>query len=242
MLGLRPKLALAFGGLLAIVLVVSVLSLWVLSRYSGALDRFLFENYRSVGYSQNMKDAVDELNLAADLALRGDFPEATLLRSNSVPKFEKNLQDEFNNVTLPGEGEAAEQLRTAWQAYLATNDKLLNPATSTAERERDFRGTLRDQSRTVKDRAQVIARMNLENMVKEDGEIKRTAAKTRTSMIALAIAASVLAIVFAAVVSRSLLQPLRSLTKSAREIEHGNLDLVVKVRGRDEVGQLAEAF
>src|SRR5262249_6912149 len=33
-----------------------------------------------------------------------------------------------------------------------------------------------------------------------------------------------------------------SLTKSAREIERGNLDLVVAVRSKDEVGQLAEAF
>ena len=42
--------------------------------------------------------------------------------------------------------------------------------------------------------------------------------------------------------ARSILQPLKTLTKSFREIEQGNLDLVVQVRTRDELRQLAEAF
>ena len=44
------------------------------------------------------------------------------------------------------------------------------------------------------------------------------------------------------VVSRSILRPLRAVTKSIREIEQGNLDLVVQVKSRDELHQLAEAF
>src|SRR4029077_8519306 len=35
---------------------------------------------------------------------------------------------------------------------------------------------------------------------------------------------------------------LRTVTKSIREIEQGNLDLVVQVKSRDELHQLAEAF
>jgi signal transduction histidine kinase len=39
-----------------------------------------------------------------------------------------------------------------------------------------------------------------------------------------------------------MLEPVKALTRSAREIEQGNLDLVVQVRSRDELYQLAEAF
>jgi signal transduction histidine kinase len=42
--------------------------------------------------------------------------------------------------------------------------------------------------------------------------------------------------------SRAILVPLRRLTESAHEIEGGNLDLVVQVTSRDELGQLAAAF
>ena len=51
-----------------------------------------------------------------------------------------------------------------------------------------------------------------------------------------------LAVLFTAVVTRSILRPLMTLTKSCKEIEQGNLDLVVQVKSRDELHQLAEAF
>ena len=52
----------------------------------------------------------------------------------------------------------------------------------------------------------------------------------------------VLGTLLIALVGRWILQPLRTFTQSVREIEAGNLNLVVPVRSRDEVGQLAEAF
>jgi NtrC-family two-component system sensor histidine kinase KinB len=62
------------------------------------------------------------------------------------------------------------------------------------------------------------------------------------SRIFLAIAGSAMAVILTAVVSRSILRPLEMLTKSFREIEEGNLDLVVQVNSRDELHQLAEGF
>ena len=38
------------------------------------------------------------------------------------------------------------------------------------------------------------------------------------------------------------MRPIASLTRSVREIQKGNLDLVVNVRSQDEIGQLGEAI
>src|SRR5438477_3317641 len=75
-----------------------------------------------------------------------------------------------------------------------------------------------------------------------DGRVKAMADSASRLMVILAAAGVALAVLFIAVVGRSILQPLRTLTRSAREIEQGNLDLVVQVRSRDELRQLAEAF
>lgn len=242
MIGFRPKLTLAFGGVLAILLIVSCFSLWILNSYSRALDRFLFENYRSVGYAQGMRDAIEDMDYAAVLSIYGDAVLAGRARDAAAAKFESNLKDEFNNLTLAGEADAARELQNRFRVYLDAHAKVFDASRSIAEREAVLRGGLEDSGRLVKEQTQVITRMNLENMVRGDGEIKTTAANTRTAMIVLLIAGLGMAVAFIAVVSRSLLRPLRSLTKSAREIERGNLDLMVKVRGHDEVGQLAEAF
>ena len=64
MIGLRQKLVLGFGGLLAILLIVSALGVEVLTQYRAKLDKFYYENWRSVVYGQNMLEALDRLNTA----------------------------------------------------------------------------------------------------------------------------------------------------------------------------------
>src|ERR1700689_983052 len=65
MFGLRQKLLFGFGGLLAILLLVSALGIAVLTQYRGALDKFYYENWRSVEYGQNMLEALEHLGQAA---------------------------------------------------------------------------------------------------------------------------------------------------------------------------------
>ena len=50
------------------------------------------------------------------------------------------------------------------------------------------------------------------------------------------------AIGFMVLVIPSILEPIASLTKSVREVQKGNLDLIVNVSSKDEIGQLSQAF
>lgn len=242
MFGLRQKLALGFGGLLVILATVSVLGIVVLARYSGAMEKFLSENYRSVVYAQHMQDAIGQMDLGADLAAAGDLAEGQRVAAAGRQQFEQNLRDERQNITLPQEGEAAAGLRESWEQYQASHARLMVPATPPAERQRLRREVLQGQSARVKEWAGKIAQMNLENMVSVDGQVRQTAVAARRLMYFLLVAGVALGVLFVGVLSRSILQPLRTLTRSAGEIEQGNLDLTVPVRSRDEVGQLAEAF
>jgi NtrC-family two-component system sensor histidine kinase KinB len=238
MFGLRQKLSLGFGGLLVILLLVSALSVLVLNRYSAALQKFLFENYRSVEYGQNMKDAIDQLDAIARNGVAGRFDSPAAARES----FENNLRDETKNITLhPQEDQIVATLADEWAAYQKAHASVVDPATSAQQREQAYR-QMENLSADVKKSAQDIIAINLKNMVVEDGQIRRSAASARTLMYALSAAGAIIAILFIVVLGRSMLQPLLSLTKSAREIERGNLDLVVQVRSKDEVGQLAEAF
>ncbi|HEY7088888.1 MAG TPA: ATP-binding protein [Tepidisphaeraceae bacterium] len=242
MFGLRQKLSLAFGGLLAILLLVSALSLLVLNRYSAALQRFLVENYRSVEYGQHMKDSIEQLDAAARDALGGRFDPIAVPAAAARETFESNLRDEQKNITLhPQEDRAVTALLENWAAYKQTYDLTVDPTKSADARQAAYQ-ELETYSVKVRKNAQGIVDLNLGNMVREDGQIRSSAAAARTMMYALAAAGVLLSILFIVVLGRSMLQPLSSLTRSAREIERGNLDLVVQVRSKDEVGQLAEAF
>jgi signal transduction histidine kinase len=110
------------------------------------------------------------------------------------------------------------------------------------ERRALYRERLVPLSQQVKSTAQRVIAINLENIVSIDGQVRQSAVRSQWTMYALLAAGAGLAILLFGTISRSILRPLGLLTRSAREIEAGNLDLVVSVPSRDEVGQLAAAF
>lgn len=242
MLSLRQKLALGFGGLVVILLVVGALSIAALTRYSHALDRFLSENYRSVEYGQNMKDAIDHLDDSADAFILGEVDRADELTRKYTQVFETNLAGERANITLKNEGETAQQLAAAWKKYQSDQVRLRDPGLKDEQRRALYRESVRPDGDAVQSLAQEIVQMNLRNMVSVDGQVKTTAVATQRGLYIMVAVGLLLAVLFVAVLSRYILQPLTAVTQSAREIERGNLDLIVPVRSKDELGQLAEAF
>lgn len=241
MTSLRCKLWFGFGAVLAILVIVSALCVAVLTRYSHALERVLRENYDSAVYCDAMKDALDQLNLGAQELIwesAGAMPPADHQRQ--IERFETNLRQQLGNTTLPGEADLSEQLRTSWGKYRAVEKSF--GSSQAPQRAQLYRGELLPQYRQLKQLAQRVADMNMRNVDSVDGKVKRTLASVRSWLLILVVAGGVLTSLFIAGVGASILESIRALTRSARDIEAGNLDQVVPVGTHDEMGQLASAF
>jgi two-component system, NtrC family, sensor histidine kinase KinB len=260
MFGLRQKLIFGFGGLLAILLMVSALGVAVLSQYRSQLDKFYYENWRSVEYGQHMVDSLERLGNIIKPVVDAEHPPtaqalatARAASASAIGVFDKNDDDENHNITLPGEREIAEQLTIKWSGknldgqpqgadfYRGAYLKLLDDKTTPQERATAY-ATIERLTPEVRDQARNVISLNLDNMKPIDGQVKSMADRAARLMILLAVTGVGIAILFTAIVARAILQPLKTLTRSFREIEQGNLDLVVQVKSRDELHQLAEAF
>jgi NtrC-family two-component system sensor histidine kinase KinB len=246
LLGLRPKLALGFGGILALFITGGIYSIALLDRLGSSIDVILRENYESVVACEQMKEALERMDSAALFSLAGDLARGRELTAANRPRFEKALATELANITLPGEGELAQRLarlygeyRPALERFLA--DGGLGPAPPEARRAFYF-GTLLPLFQQIKVTADQILDLNQRNMVEANARARRMAAEARRRTLLLLVFGAVTAAAFVAFLSQSMLGPVRRLTASAREIEGGNLDLVVPVTSRDELGQLAAAF
>src|SRR6478672_3969526 len=112
MFGLRQKLTLGFGGLLAILLLVSGLGIAVTQQHRRALGTFLTENWRSVEYGQKMIAALERLDELAAPQVDGNNDPSTVAAAAAQPlaDFNANLDREHNSITLKGEKEKAEEL------------------------------------------------------------------------------------------------------------------------------------
>lgn len=240
MKSLRIKLTLAFGGLLAILLAVSILSILVLTSYSHTLETLFRENYDSAIYCDRMKEALDALNSGAEhLTFQDPLSLGRIDPRSEIKAFESNLNSQLANCTLPGELELTRRLQSLWVDYKATYQQLDAATPSSAE---FYRLQIFPRYLATRGLAQQVADMNMENMVSVDGRVKHTLIAVRRALWVLVVAGILLALTLLGTVGATILRPLRTLILSARQIESGNLELNMPVRSRDEVGQLTAAF
>ncbi len=241
-LGFRQKLTLAFGGLLALLFVVGTTSILLLARYSATLETIFRENYDTVLYARHMQEAIDVLDDLAEASLWNEDAVNRDTQERASKKFELNLRAELGNITLPGEAEAARELSEEWNEYRTNLDKLFERRDDMRSRREFYRSLLLPQAQAAQATAQRVIDINLANMLSVDGQVRAQAARSRRTMIALMLVGALLAVTFTIAITRSILKPLRTLTRSVREVEQGNLDLAVPLTSRDELGELAEAF
>ncbi len=79
-------------------------------------------------------------------------------------------------------------------------------------------------------------------MEQRKGDNESTVATTNTTILASAIGAILLGILFVVMLSRSITRPLLRAVKAAEQVASGDLDVEIEVSSRDEVGQLMQAL
>jgi NtrC-family two-component system sensor histidine kinase KinB len=242
MIGLREKLSLGFGGLLLIILIIGGQSIVQFGELGQSIDVILRENYRSVVACQEMKEALERMNSGILFVLLGHDGEGRELIHTNEERFGKALQAELNNITLPGEGEKAAALKVLFARYQEALDGVLEPGASREVcLDRLFRG-VQPLFQQAKATADDILRMNQGNMNEANERARKQATSARHRMYLFLAFGFLISAAFIFFTGRWILRPIKMLIRSTEEIRGGNLDLVVRVNSRDEIGRLAEAF
>ena len=242
MLGIRQKLSMGFGGLLIIILIIGVQSIIQLTRLGVSIDVILRENYRSVIACQEMKEALERIDSGILFTLLGYTQEGIEMIRKNQSVFENALQVELNNITVPGEGEKAAHVVDLFRQYRKILKTAENPETPLDERQKIYFTQLFPLFQEIKTTAGQILDMNQQNMSDANDRARSKAASSRKYMYMLLLAGAVVAVGFVIFTEKWILRPIHRLIRSAEEIKGGNLDLVVPIESKDEVGRLSEAF
>jgi NtrC-family two-component system sensor histidine kinase KinB len=242
MFGLRTKILLGFGGLLVILVTVSLLGETVLDRYGGAMRRTFTEDFQSVSACEDMNHAVDGI----DTALQQHFWRGAEIKRADLDHwrdfFDKRLAGQRTAATLPGEKEATNQLAHLWIDYKTLYPRLLDESVPQEARKTEYARSGLPKAMEVQAAIHRLVAMNLGSMLSTHGSASSIANRAKWAMHMLTLSGAAMALLFALLIARFILQPVRMLTGSVRQIEKGNLDLTVPVTSRDELGTLAAAF
>jgi signal transduction histidine kinase len=240
---LRNKLLLGITPLVAIMLGLGLFSVVMFSRLGNNIDVILRENYRSVLAAEGMKEALERIDSSLLFAIGGEEKRARAQFEEFRPMFDRNFTIEENNITLPGEQEMVDALRELWGRYFALTGRFyaLGPG-NRDERTRLYFSELLPTFSAIKREADAILALNQKNMEVEDGRARNAAAVSIRLMMVAVLGAAIVATMIALVLSRSILEPIGAVTRGARAMAQGELDQVVPVVTRDELGELAAAF
>jgi two-component system, NtrC family, sensor histidine kinase KinB len=242
MLGLRQKLSLGFGGLLLIILIIGIQSIIYLNRLGSSIDVILQENYRSVIAAQEMKEALERIDSGILFISLGEEEQgAELIQKNEI-LFEKALQVELSNITLPGEQDKAHHLRDLFIQYQAALHEIKRLEIPTHQKREAYFIKLFPLFLQIKKTADNILEMNQQNMSDANDSARSTAASATRQMYVLVLAGLIMAVGCVLFTGRWILRPVDRLIRSAEDIQKGNLELVIRSKSRDEIGRLSEAF
>jgi two-component system, NtrC family, sensor histidine kinase KinB len=242
MIGIKQKLMLGFGGLLAVIALVGALTMVQIDDLGKAIDMILKENYRSVVACQDMKESLERMDSGTLFTLAGNEMEGNRLIKKYTSRFRGALNVELGNITLPGEHEKAERIKALFERY-AEAIPLVTQVTRSAEvRRTDYFSKVQPLFQEIKDVAQDILLMNQTNMNKANNAARRLADTAHRRMATAIMVSALLAILFSYLAHRWILRPINRLIESANEIRGGNLDLVLEAGSRDEIGRLSESF
>lgn len=237
---LRQKISIVFAMLLSITTLIAWQSIQRFNQLGRSIDVILKENYRSVIACQQMKDALERMDSGL-LFILADFVKEGIeqIESNRV-HFKEALEIELHNLTLPEESTRAFELRSTFNLYC---EGLTAFMTSQPQALRQlYFENLFPLFKQIKTKAESILQMNQESMNAANNRARREAAKARRDMFLFLGLSTFIILLFMLFSNHWILKPIRLFIASTQEIRKGNLNLVIKVDTRDEIGQLSEAF
>jgi PAS domain S-box-containing protein len=253
---LRRQILLTLSPLLLLLAVLGGAGVLLVHHLGGRIDVILRENYESVIAMEQLKESLERIDSSFQFMLvaRGlkDHKEREKLEGEARKAFHHNwesyqaaLRKEQDNITIhPREDELVERLEALTRHYHSQGNEFYQRALGSGVRHQDYyaESGLYTTFTQIKQVADDILQLNQKEMKLASDEASRTALNSTIWLSVGLVFAGFLAGLSAWHTIRTTLRPIQALTEAALGISSGNLDQVVPLLARDELGQLAQAF
>lgn len=243
---LRQRIVLALAPLVCLLALIGVTGIFLLRQVGDRIENILRENYVSVEAMVGLDEGLERIDSSFQFALLGR-DNAHREYEQSWMVYNENLKREQKTITEPGERDLVDRLTKLTDEYRTKGDQFFAAAAEMPLRSQAYFGGEEERAllqcfRDIKEVASAIRKMNQDSMERASAEAQRTARISQWWLGAGLAATVALAALMIWGLTRSLLRPIQSLTRSVIAIGGGNLDQSVPVPAQDEMGHLAEAF
>jgi signal transduction histidine kinase len=238
---LRTRL---FLNLMPFLLILLAVGFYAATLFPGiSTDAYLTvaADYRSVRSAQQMELALTRMEEGVLLAMEDNKDLGAAIFEQNRIVFEDNLRQQLDNPKSAKEKDLNVRLRNT---YLAVSKAGLNilSLTDPLEQRAAFKLNLEPGLPTVDNLLRQIRELNESAILTTPENVDRITWRVTRSM-AIGIAVALIIAAYACYkLARSILEPIRSLTRATHDLGEGKLDQLLPVTSKDELGDLADSF
>ncbi|QNF33793.1 HAMP domain-containing protein [Adhaeribacter swui] len=216
---IKTKLSWGLGFLFAVILLLAGLGAYYANRLAKEAGEVLKDNYESLEYGKNMLQATDQF-----------LPEDSLAYAAAIKIFKKNLQNQLNNLTEPGE-----------QAITIAIKENFDLFRQTAGPKQDLAATNKIMAAIRQDIFR-LTDLNMRAIVRKNQVAQQTADQVIMYLVIIGTFSILVTLTFILNFPGYIANPIRELTASIKQIANRNYEQRLHFKAQDEFGELADAF
>jgi signal transduction histidine kinase len=238
---LRTRLFLNLTPFLLILLAVGFYAATLFPGISTDAYSTVASDYRSVRAAQEMELALTRMEEGVLLAMEDNKDLGAAVYEQNRVKFEANLGEQLANGKSAQENDLNLRLRNNYLAVSKAGANILS-LTDPAEQRNSFKLNLEPGLPAVNNLLRQIRQLNDSAILMGPQNLTRITWRVTKSM-AIGIAVALIIAFYACYkLVRSILEPIRSLTRATHDLGEGQLGQLLPVTSKDELGDLADSF
>ena len=238
---IRTKVLFGILFLFVEFVLIGTLSIYYISTIKYSSEMTIKNNYRSVHYSENMIQAIDETNTAVNSMFfnkqyRNDNNSLTVPFS----KFEENLNQEEANITEFGEKELVQSIRENYLKYKSLVS--VQKTDNIADKANYYTVNILPLSNELKTKIFTVSTLNMQSILQKNGSLNEMISHIYKILSIVMTICFLITFSFMINFPNYIAGPIKKITENIKEITNSNFRSRLKISTGDEFKELAEAI
>lgn len=222
-------------------ILIGALSIYYISSIKYSSEMTIRNNYRSVHYSENMIQAIDETNTVVNSMLfnKQVNNDKTLLNV-SFNKFEENLNLEEKNITEFGEKELVQSIKQNYLKYksLVSRQRIDN----IADKLNYYSVNMLPAANQIKAQIFTVSTLNMQSIVQKNEALNEMVSHIYKILSIVLTVCFLITFSFMINFPGYIAAPIRKITESIKDIANSDFKNRIAINSKDEFKELAEAI
>ena len=238
-MGIRTKIMLGFIILASMLFISGAISIFELTKLGKSVKGLIYDNYRSIDYSRDMLDALEQQEYAILLYMVNKNEDALRTFRIANDLFEQNIELAKTNLTQEGELTFVDSVRIHYYSFYRNANDFINGG--------DFRidyyvSEIQPKLHSTSEQVKNLITVNQEALYKSAIQLESSAQRAIMPGLIVILTSLIFTFVFTYLVHHYFVSPIIRLTKGINDYVKYRKPLDVPLETRDEIWKLKESI